>query len=218
MRNTITKISCFCICIACSTFLHGQPVRTINISLAKNSHYYKKGLEATADSAFKIASAVFSSKEFQDSLTYLDEFMYLNHCAEDKCDNINYSGSAKISGKIVLDSLFRQSNVTMELNLKKRGGAMGSTCPNTFLTTAYYKNIIENIPLTELPFSYSLAVNLCHEYMHQVGYCHVYDSINEPEGGKYPDPEYIDKDVAYRVGWIAYYILIRWNSEKKQIL
>ena len=57
----------------------------------------------------------------------------------------------------------------------------------------------------------SFTVNVCHEYMHQVGYCHIYNELNRPNGK--PDSRYINDDVTYRVGWEAYY-LVKWFEDK----
>jgi len=71
--------------------------------------------------------------------------------------------------------------------------------------------------MPELPFSYGLAVNLCHEYMHEIGYCHIFDGVQVDEFGGKPDPDWFHKDLAYTIGWIAYYIALDWHQKGKPL-
>jgi hypothetical protein len=185
----------------------------LTLSLNKNSSVTGQ-YQPNAQKAFMIASAVFNSAEFQDSVKNLN-FPYRNYCRNCKPIRI-YLGSKTISGQTVLDSLFKRPAVTMSLELDSGtcDGSLGQTCPlgvnPKHLTTSYYNALACDMP--ELNFPYRLAVNLCHEYMHFVGFCHL-DPIDKAPDKDHPAPIAYRRDIAYRVGWIAYYILIRWQKE-----
>ena len=74
--------------------------------------------EMVADHALRIASYLLSSKEFQDSIFKL-EFNYHNLC--DECDTNIVEGQPNITGDRVLDSIFRDQRVSLNLLLKKVG-------------------------------------------------------------------------------------------------
>jgi hypothetical protein len=186
-------------------------LRHIHLILDRESPApFDSSLKTSADSAFYISNTIFNSEEFQDSIRNLS-FRHSSYCKTCK-KNVPDNGQ-RISGTTVLDSLFKEDSVVMTMNLQKSGSGLGSTCPGQYYTNAYYENIKEN--MKELPFAYALAVNLCHEYMHQVGFCHLYGKLNEPNNT--PDMRYINDDVSYRVGWIAYYLVVNWVNEKKKI-
>ena len=161
----------------------------------------------TADKSLRIASYLFNSKEFQDSILKL-KFPFANHCAD--CDNNSDNTNAVIAGKEILDSVFRQKTIYLILRLlpvgkpplsffgKKKCWGLGNTCPNTDSITSFYKNIDCDMG-DDLPFSYAYAVHLCHEYLHDVGYCHT-------------DNDIVD-DIAEAVGWIAFYYINKWYHE-----
>lgn len=187
-----------------------------SISITSNpatSEYFNK--RTTIDSAFKIASALLSSSEFQSIYIDLD-FPYWNHCKPGKCKaDKHHSGPERTTGKEVMDLLFKETNVVMTIDVEESSdSALGSTCPNDYSTTAYYKNILADMKL--LPPAYAIAVNLCHEYMHHVGLCHYSNSFHEPDE-EHPDPDGFKNDVAYNVGWNAYYIATKWYAEHKLI-
>src|SRR5258708_38328995 len=73
---------------------------------------------------------------------------------------------------------------------------LGATCPATDSVTSYFANI-ECDMSSDLPFPYAYGVHLCHEFMHDVGYCHT---------------DHKD-DVAEEVGWIAFYFINKWYHE-----
>ncbi len=184
------------------------PPRTITIHMDENeSSYFSSKYKDTAINAYKVVSAVFSSKEFQDQVALLS---FKCDSYQLGCDKITVT-NGRISGQTVLDMLFKVPDVTDTLHLKRNGGALGKTPPFRNITTTYFNPIRRDMP--ELPFTYSLAVNICHEYMHSLGFVHLYcnpptatcPGLNE-QGGK-PDPQFYDDDVTYRIGWIAYYIL-----------
>ena len=191
--------------------------REISIKANKgySTYFNKPKYEKVVDSAFIIANAVFNSVEFRalfDSVT----FPYWNHCIIEYCAaNRKYAGNETINGKTILDSLFAQSDVAMTIFFKKKSpSSLGATCPKTYETTAYCENIRADMP--NLPLSYAIAANLCHEYMHQVGFCHLKNSFKQPDD-EHPDPEGFKTDIAYFVGWESYYILTKWYKEGRKI-
>ena len=188
-------------------------LRKINLRIKEDSDL--GNMNKTADSAFIIANAVFNSPEFQQAIEKID-FKYSSNCLNGKsCKNNMKDNGQRIPGKTVLDSLFKESVVSITFDLRKKGNALGKTCPGEYAITAFYDNIMWDMRHDTIPPGYKLAVNLCHEYMHQVGYCHIYGRLNEVDGK--PDKRYINDDVTYRIGWEAYYILIRWYAAGKNI-
>ena len=154
----------------------------------------------TADKALKIASYLFSSKEFQDSIQKLN-FPFSNNCVD--CGSNSDENKRNITGRTILESIFRKTEVSLTLRLKKVGKppvmgkcfGLGNTCPNTDSITSFYRNI--NCDMAkDLPFSYAYAVHLCHEFMHNVGYCHTDNNV--------------DNDIAESVGWIAFHFIRQW--------
>lgn len=192
-----------------------SPAYSIHIQLDTiHSRYFDRNKKSEVRMAFDLMNKVFNSEQFQKEIaaTSLNKESY---CAE------NGSGKKdKIPGTEILETLFKEKNPTIKITLRRRGSAMGATSANSYNTKAWYKNIVDDMP--ELPFAYALAVNLCHEYMHQVGYCHLYCTgklcpedklLKEPGGGK-PDPGFYKEDVTYHIGWLAYYILRDWYLQK----
>lgn len=178
-----------------------------NIALTRGSFESKKVKEITdenANHALRIASFIFNSKEFQDSISKRD-FNYHNIC--DGCDSNKETGKARITGKEILDKLFQKNNATLSMILLKVGKppmlgkcfGLGFTCPNTDKITSYYKNI--KCDMSEFPFDYAYGVHLCHEYMHNIGYCHT---------------DHVD-DIAEATGWIAFYFMNKWYQEGLRI-
>lgn len=153
-------------------------------------------------------TAIYSSAEFQDSMSHIN-FKCKSYAAG--C-HILPEVNGKISGQVVLDLLFKRSTANIKLILIENGNALGETYVDTDTTTTYYNQIKDD--MKTIPFTYSLAVNLCHEYMHSIGFKHLYCSglfcLNHlNEHGDNPDPKFINDDVTYRVGWIAYRIMQR---------
>jgi len=178
-----------------------------NIKLIRGNFESKKVKVVTienADHALRIATYLFNSKEFQDSISKRD-FSYHNIC--NGCDSNKEKDKPRISGKEVLDKLFQKQEASLTLILLKVGKppmfgkcfGLGYTCPNTDKITSYYKNI--NCDMSEIPFDYAYGVHLCHEYMHNIGYCHT---------------DHID-DVAEATGWIAFHFINKWYQAGTRI-
>jgi hypothetical protein len=155
----------------------------------------------TADKALRIATYLLNSKEFQDSIAKLT-FKYSNHCKN--CGAGVRNRSERIPAAVVLDSLFSRPVVDLILDLHKVGDqprngkcfGLGATCPATDSVTSYFANI-ECDMSSDIPFSYAYSVHICHEFMHDVGYCHT----DHQDG------------VAEEVGWIAFYFINKWYHE-----
>jgi hypothetical protein len=163
--------------------------------------------EAVADQALRIASAILSSKEFRDSLAKRD-FKYQNLC--EKCGANREEGQPRITGQAVLTQLYKKNRQTLNLDMRKTGFPppagnecflQGKTCPGEHYITSYYKNIMCEMG-EAFPFEYAYGVHLCHEYMHDIGYCHT-DRKD---------------DVAETAGRIAFNIMNSWYKSGKKIL
>lgn len=148
-----------------------------------------------ADKAMVLATQILNSKEFQDEVNSLD-FAYKNHCTS--CGGKRESRKERIAGKTVVDSLYRNAEVSLDLTIQagRCGGALGATCPNTKHISSNYKSIA--CDMRNLPIELAYAVHICHEFAHTVGYCHT---------------DHKD-DVAEKIGWIAYYIAVKMNTER----
>lgn len=221
-----SKILAF-LALLCSLMLpafdaHGQKTYHVDISADlrrsacfRRPHTFSKvQFASVADSAFRIVSAVFNSQLFQKQVLDTD-FKCDGYCSG--CAVTPHTGG-RIPGTFVMERIFKDPRVSMVLDLDYRGGALGETLVNSDTTTAYYWDITNNMRGDGMSFAYQLAVNLCHEYMHRVGFCHLYcaagekdcppqDQLDEPDGGERPDPKFIHDDVTYAVGWIAFHIL-----------
>lgn len=195
-------------CLAISIVAQAQ-TRKIDIQLGEYKCGFRDDLKDDAVRAFKIMSDVFSSQQFQDSLAKLT-FKCSNACPKTQCAD-------QFSGPSILNALFSKTSDSWNLKIKRSAGALGETVPYTDNTIAYQKNISKD--MCNLPFDIALAVNLCHEYFHHIGYCHPRNpkdvELRKPKNGNECDDEYFDsvsykEDIAYRVGWIAYDILLDW--------
>lgn len=157
--------------------------------------------EKQAKRSFQIVSELYNSKEFQDSIKALKNFACYNvrgNLSNLYCDNDN------LNGEEILKELLKKQKDSLFLILKeKHRSSLGMTVPFKTETIAFFNNIMQDMP--DLPFAYALAVNIAHEYMHHIGFLHETNNTNEINC--YPDKEKHNKDVAYRVGWIAYRIL-----------
>ena len=207
------RILLVAILVTVSKLSQSQDTRSITITMGTLTCKFRDDLRPQAEAAFKLMSKVYSCKEFKDSLRKLS--FPGNAC--------NACGSDSIkSGEAILNVLFSKQQETWDLIVKRKSGALGKTIPQRKYTTAFYENIEGD--MCNLPFAIGLAVNLCHEYMHHICFCHPKNPDDsywrKPSNGikcddeKY-DPVNYTTDVAYRVGWIAYDILLRWYKEGK---
>lgn len=218
--NQYMKLLSFVLGLLSFQCLRAQDHRSIQLLMdANRSTYFTTDpvIRKQVDSAFKMASAVLNSAEFQQaigSMTFNGK-SYCNGYTKTPAGTVD-----RIPGKMVLDSIFREPTVTMGFELKEKDGPLGLTAPGAYHTTAWYESIQDNMPAFH-SFAYALAASLCHEYMHQVGFCHMYcvggwlcpphKRLNEKNGK--PDPRFMTEDVTYKVGWTAYHILMNWKKE-----
>ncbi len=215
MKKVLTLI------LSVSTLIsYSQPSNSsVSIKLKNLTGDYGDDMRPVVEKAFRIASIILNSEEFKSDFSKLS-FSCDSYCKG--CEKIKLNSEGRIDGKTILNKLYEESNVQMSLELRKKGHALGETSEGSYQTIAWVENIREDMPEFESDFSYALAVNLCHEYMHQIGFCHLYcagwlcpkkDRLREVNGK--PDPKFFKGDVTYYVGWRAFYILEKWNSEKK---
>ena len=150
-----------------------------------------------ADHALRIADTILNSTEFKSAVGKLD-FRSDNTC--NGCGSNNRKNDPRIAGQQVLQKLYGKSfSLTLTLQqvgkkpTKRNCKGLGKTCPFTDSITSYYDNIQCDMG-ADFPFEYGYAVHICHEMMHNIGYCHT---------------NHVD-DVAEKIGWIAYGILVDW--------
>ena len=181
--------------------LFGQTnLKHINLRSSNFISAVKAVTSDTADRALTIASYLFNSKEFQGSIQKLN-FPFSNNCVD--CGTNSEENKPNITGQTILESIFRKAEVDLVICLKRVGKppvlgvcfGLGNTCPNTDSITSFYRNIKCDMA-KDLPFSYAYAVHLCHEFMHNIGYCHTDNDV--------------DNDVADAVGWIAFHFVREW--------
>ncbi|AWH83861.1 hypothetical protein HYN59_01450 [Flavobacterium album] len=184
--------------------------RSIIIKYDPDSKLFDPRFKKDAEEAFRLVNVIFNSQEFQYQVSKLS-FDCKSYC--DGCRNIQ-TINGRISGNQVLDKLFSKPEVAIKLILERSGSSLGETSPGSSTTYAWYENIKDNMP--DLSFAQALAVNICHEYMHTIGFCHTYCTGSWPfcpgkrklnEEGDDPDPKFMNQDVTYTIGWLAYYIL-----------
>jgi hypothetical protein len=187
--------------LSCALLLLTQRLAAQKITLTRTNLDSKVSAitEKEADNALRIANYIYNSKEFQDSLRKRD-FAYSNIC--EKCNPNREPDKPRFKGQAVLDKLFSKPKPTLNLYLRKTGlpppagkecFALGFTCPDEHYITSYYKNIMCELG-KELPFEYAYGIHICHEYMHEIGYCHT--THND--------------DVAEAAGLIALHLMNRW--------
>ncbi len=209
MRNLITALI---IAIA----IVPLKAQVISITKKTGSHNYRDDMQfaESSDSAFKIMSFLLSSPEFRTAISAL-RFPHSSYCR-------GYGNRGSIDGTDILTVLYRRQADSLKLVIEDSSDALGNTFAGSDSTTAFYKPIYND--MCHLPFSVALAVNLCHEYMHRLGYCHQHKPHEHtyrtpPTGDKCTDEKYdpdaYSRDVAYRVGWIAYDILNTLYKEQK---
>ncbi len=171
--------------------------RTVILKLGAMTAPNYPGSNKLADSALHIASVLLSSPDFKAVMSKLDFTCrnYKWYCADNrkKC-------SDRFSGTIVLDSTFRENDVTLDLFLQD--------CDNEFGHSS--KNVKKNLFLSagcffdekKLSPAYCYAYHIAHEYMHTIGFFHT---------------DYKD-DVAEQVGWIDWEILKRWRTAGTNVM
>jgi hypothetical protein len=199
--------------------IKAQDNRTIAITLDKSTAKYFTTdpiILAQVDSAFKMATTVFNSAEFQKEISSMT-FNCKSYCAG--CSKIDTNSTGRIAGKTVLDTLFKEHNVKMGFELKEKNGPLGLTTPGSSSTTAWYEPIQEDMPAFH-SFAYALTVSLCHEYTLRAGFCRLYciggwlcnpkKRLNEKNNK--PDERFIGQDVTYKVKWAVYYLLMDWKK------
>lgn len=184
-------------------------VDTVHSKCFDRKHYVKSSYRKNVDSAFTIMNAVLNAPEFQAAIADT-RFPCVNRygvsCRRD---------SSIVSDKEVLDSLFKRPAVSMAIVLKAGcSNKLGKTNYNNYKTIACLRNIQDN--MHELPLSYALAVNLCHEYMHFIGFYHSSFSVTDIDED-HPDPDGYANDIAYRVGWDTYWLLKKWYEQHQPI-
>lgn len=169
----------------------------IAFKLKDNSQFFLPRLKTTADSALKIAAAVYNSQEFKDSLaSYSFRCKSFGRRCAQQCDDCE---NGRFNIQTVFDSLYRQANVGLTLQLEQNGSGFGSTSADSYLISSNYTGVFDD---HTMPFCYHYAVHICHEYMHNVGYFHFVK----------PKRRVAKDDVAEEVGLIAYNILRRWSA------
>lgn len=168
------------------------------------------------DSATAIANVLMNSDEFADSLRKLS-FAIANDCGCNP-EVKKHSSESSIGGGGIYEVLLLICKPIINMAVKKSAGALGDTRPCTTNINCYYYPIMTDMG-RQLPFSGGLAVNLCHEYMHSLGYCHTPGSMRERDrrpDGERVNAKHYNNDVAYRVGWIMYDILNRRRNKENK--
>jgi hypothetical protein len=178
---------------------------------------YRRGPQTiVADSVITIANAVLNSRDFKDSLYNL---IFNNASNDCKCNSKVIVVNGQVFGKDAYNELFKKLAPGIALILKKgrENGPLGSTPICTTQITSYVKAVTGNMP--KISEANAIAVNVCHEYFHSLGYCHTYEKLSEND--RRPDGDAINwevynEDITYRIGWMVYDILDRWiNVEHK---
>ena len=194
----------------------GHSQQTITLTKKSFTGYTGGPAEIVADSMLTIVNAVYNSPDFKDSLTALTFNHRLNNC---HCNtDITMNGNI-IKGSDVYSHLFKVLTPKIDIVIEKHSpSGLGVTPVCTNHITSFKENVVSDMP--ELPLSAALAVNVCHEYFHSLGYCHTYHQLRERDtrpDGTHVNWEIYKRDVTYRIGWIVYDILNRWiNKEHKQ--
>jgi len=181
----------------------GNAQRRVTLSI-RNFEPHNTGVtRASADRAIQIANAVLNSKEFRDSLS-AHSYQCRNYLAA--CRTKCRSCTDVIPSKVILDSLYRNAQWYLDLELNPCGGGVfGETSEDSHIISSCKATIEEDDEV--LPFEYKYAYHICHEYLHIVGFYH--------HQGVKQRVRY--NDVAESAGWIAYYILDRWYRERRVI-
>ena len=173
---------------------------TVTLKRAKLTSAVSGVTRDVADHALRIASFILNAKEFQDSVKKRS-YDYNTICPSFRTNRT--ASPPAVRGQQVIDSLLRKPTATLELRMRQRGRkprknncyALGSTSGNSDLVFSNYENIMCDMG-DDFPFAYAYAVHLCHEYTHDVGYCHTDNSQ--------------ERDTAESVGWIAFHFMKKW--------
>jgi hypothetical protein len=204
MKNALFMILCLIISWSC----YGQEIQLGRKSLKTYDGGPGKDI---ADRAIKIANLVFNSQEFKDSLINL-KFKNKNNtcwCNED----VKLHGDI-IYGKDALEILHKNTTQKLKLTFEADGAGLGVTqsCSNS--VKIFIENVRRNMEeLFSADQASAIAVNLCHEYFHCLGYCHTYRRLKEKDiraNGDVVNWTHYQNDITYRLGWIVYDILTRW--------
>jgi len=174
-----------------------------------------------ADHVILIANMIFNSKDFKDSLTTLTFKNPENNCS---CNDQVILHDDVVEGADAYTLLFKEFNPKLNIKFARgsRWKGLGVTPICTKDITSFIKAIQGNMKdLHNLNPASVIAVNLCHEYFHSLGYCHTYDKLIEndkrPNGGPI-NWQYYRDDITYRIGWIVYDILHRWVVIEKRAI
>lgn len=171
--------------------------RTVRLKLGKITAPNYPDAGKVADSAMHIASVLLSAAEFKVLIDKMDFtcMNYSRYCSEN-CKNC----SDRFGGTVVLDSIFREKEVTLDLFLRNCNNEFGHSWKNV-------KEIYSCKPIVfydekKLSPAYCYAYHVAHEYMHIIGFFHT---------------DYKD-DVAHQVGWIGWEILTKWRAEDINVM
>ncbi|MES2678532.1 MAG: hypothetical protein V4635_01545 [Bacteroidota bacterium] len=211
------KIKLFLLSICLTNLTYSQTGKYgVAIRLSGFECSFSDTLEKYAAPAFKIMNEIFNSDQFRDSIKKI------TFAATNKWKN-----KTAIPGTEVLAELDKHKNDEWKLIMKEKSGALGETVPGDDKTKAYLENILYDMCRADdpckFPFEYALAVNLCHEFMHHIGYVHhknPKDTTPIPSNpynckDVFYDPSVYPKDIAYRTGWIVYDIFVVRFATKK---
>lgn len=153
--------------------------------------------KSVADSALHIASVLLSSNDFKVNISGLD-FTCRNY--NSYCRRICAKCSDRFSGSVVLDSLYREKQVELDLFLRDCDYEFGHSTFN--IPEVYSCKSVVFYDERKLSPAYCYAYHLAHEYMHIVGFFHT---------------DHVD-DVAEKTGWLGWEILLRWRKEGLNVM
>lgn len=165
--------------------------RTIKLLLSKFDSPDFPDAKSVADSALHIASVLLSSADFKDTIMGFT-FMCRNY--SQYCQTSCKSCDDRFKGKVVLDSVFRDLEVKLDLFLRDCGNEYGHSTRN--IHEIYSCQPVVFYDEKNLSPAYCYAYHIAHEYMHIVGFFHT---------------DHKD-DVAERTGWIGWKILLKWKG------
>ena len=166
-------------------------VRTVTLLLGKFTSPSFPKAESVADSALHIASVLLSSHDFKTVIASLD-FTCRNYGHH--CKKICKRCSDRFSGRVVLDSVYREKQARLDLFLRNCRDEYGHATFN--IREVYSCQPVVFYDEKKLSPAYCYAYHLAHEYMHIVGFFHT---------------DHVD-DVAEKTGWLGWEILLRWQK------
>jgi hypothetical protein len=166
--------------------------RTVTLSINKfNSPSYSEA-STIADSALHIASVLLSSKDFESAISKLTfTCRNFDYYCKDECKSCN----DRFNGSVVLDKVFSESSVKLDLYLQKCGNEFGHATRN--IKEIYSCQSVVFFDEPGLSNAYCYAYHIAHEYMHIVGFFHT---------------DHRD-DVAEKTGWLGWEILLNWKEK-----